>query len=529
MFQGSQIVLLKKTGIFFIKKKDAKMIINSENLIQHMFSFLITICKTSIASVYKYTRTAKLALLLLLLLAMLFIDALNAHAGGVYYIRSGATGNNSGSDWVNAYSSFTAAGLNNSSSTAPRGNTYYVADGSYGSIAFKNGASGSTRITVKKATTSAHGTETGWQSSYGDGQAAFSYINFDSQYFTFDGVSGGGPGNWQSGHGFKISSSQTSGVQEKKIDIKDASYLELFHTEIGYPSRDTNGDGDRILYCVGSADNVHIAYNYWYGDTDTLATVGYDFDNWVVEYSCFLQNYVATPGNHGGGWELTTGTGSSVIENFTFRYNYWIKQILARTGWFGFYDTGGGATDGIYIYGNVFYCPESHGCTNSGNGIIYSVSGTDGPQDNVKIYNNTFDGIDNPAYITLHHDDNNNSEFSNNIIYDIEAQPGIGTYIKSHNAIQSGYTVSGDSNLQTLSSDPLADPGNDDFSLNFATDAGYNTGGSVAGNDVDMFDNTRGADGTWYRGAIEYTGSNYKVPSPPSGEPSPPQNLRVLQ
>ena len=112
-----------------------------------------------------------------------------------HYVRQGASGN--GNDWSNAYGSLP--------STLVRGDTYYVADGSYGGYGFNDADSGTTLITIKKATASDHGTSTGWQSSFGDGQVIFtSTISFSSGYYVLDGQTGGGPGSWKSGFGFKV-------------------------------------------------------------------------------------------------------------------------------------------------------------------------------------------------------------------------------------------------------------------------------------------------------------------------------------
>ncbi len=51
----------------------------------------------------------------------------------------------------------------------------------------------------------AHGPETGWNATYGDGQAVFSGdISIWTDNWTIDGVVGGGPGSWRSGHGFRV-------------------------------------------------------------------------------------------------------------------------------------------------------------------------------------------------------------------------------------------------------------------------------------------------------------------------------------
>jgi hypothetical protein len=57
-----------------------------------------------------------------------------------------------------------------------RGDTYYIADGSYVTYIFDDVASGSLVITIKKATVADHGTETGWLDTYGDGQAVFADV-----------------------------------------------------------------------------------------------------------------------------------------------------------------------------------------------------------------------------------------------------------------------------------------------------------------------------------------------------------------
>ncbi|MBI3729189.1 MAG: hypothetical protein HY254_12760 [Burkholderiales bacterium] len=105
------------------------------------------------------------------LLLVTFADA--AHAAD-RYIRAGAKGN--GSDWANAYPSLP--------STLVRGDTYYIADGAYVGRAFGTAVSGTTPITIKKATVADHGTSVGWTDTYGDGQATFSSgFVFTSSYW----------------------------------------------------------------------------------------------------------------------------------------------------------------------------------------------------------------------------------------------------------------------------------------------------------------------------------------------------------
>src|SRR3989304_6190299 len=134
-------------------------------------------------------------------LLIYFVLSTSAYAAS-HYIRAGASGANNGSDWTNAWTVLP--------STLTRGDTYYIADGSYGGYVFDDADSGSTWIYIKKATASVHGTETGWDSSYGDGQAVFTaQIEFKTNYLEIDGVTGGGPGSWETGHGIKVITNPT--------------------------------------------------------------------------------------------------------------------------------------------------------------------------------------------------------------------------------------------------------------------------------------------------------------------------------
>jgi hypothetical protein len=102
------------------------------------------------------------------------------YSQGVYYVRAGAGGAANGSDWNNAYPSLPG--------TLQRGATYYVAGGAYPSYTFNTPALGAQVITLKKASLKDHGTETGWNPSYGTNQAVFSaHIFVQTSYFVLDG------------------------------------------------------------------------------------------------------------------------------------------------------------------------------------------------------------------------------------------------------------------------------------------------------------------------------------------------------
>src|SRR3990172_9706024 len=121
-----------------------------------------------------------------IILALMLLGALpDLSMAAVRYVRAGAAGNGSGSDWTNAYASLPAALV--------RGDTYYVADGSYASYTFDDSQNGAW-IYIKKAIASDHGTSTGWQSAYGDGVAVFGPLKFTTGSYEMDGQAGGAPG-----------------------------------------------------------------------------------------------------------------------------------------------------------------------------------------------------------------------------------------------------------------------------------------------------------------------------------------------
>ena len=68
-----------------------------------------------------------------------------------------------------------------------RGDTIWVGDRSYSSITLNKAASGTTPITIKKATAAIHGTSTGWSNAFADGRATISDITMVSNYWIVDG------------------------------------------------------------------------------------------------------------------------------------------------------------------------------------------------------------------------------------------------------------------------------------------------------------------------------------------------------
>lgn len=126
---------------------------------------------------------------------------------GNCYVRSAATGSETGADWTNAYKDLPA--------TLTRGVTYWVGGGTYPPHVFNDPVSGTALITIKAPTIASHGTSTGWNGSY-QAQALWqmsanggpiwdvaqeSYIVFDGSYCT---PLANYPNICTSGYGFKL-------------------------------------------------------------------------------------------------------------------------------------------------------------------------------------------------------------------------------------------------------------------------------------------------------------------------------------
>jgi hypothetical protein len=154
-----------------------------------------------------------------------------------YYIRSDADAGGDGSDWDNAWQDLNDAG------DLERGHTYWIADGDYDSYTFNDGKEGELYITIKKAVDQGdHGTEVGWVSTYGDGVAEFISDSpetvwiFKRPYYILDGQTGGGPGSWKTGFGFRITTIGFGGPTKliKFVDGSNTNHVQIRHVELAH-------------------------------------------------------------------------------------------------------------------------------------------------------------------------------------------------------------------------------------------------------------------------------------------------------
>lgn len=408
-----------------------------------------------------------------------------------YYVRDGATGS-SGSTWESGEALDTiAAAL----ALVNRGDTVYVAEGAYLSMSLSEAESGTTRITIKKATVADHGTSTGWLDSYGDGQAVFGTLSVTRGYYTIDGQTGGGPGDWETNFGFKFigaSGLENAGTPPTVI----ISGMIVMHCD--FDGGESGPSSVRTLSFNGLEDST-FSYNFIHDSGCDLMSGNY-MNDIIWEYNKFARNRQAEPGCHGDVMEYQIGN----AQNFTFRYNFF-EDIVGSYA-FGSHDP---TITGYYIYGNIFYWTFE---PFFGNFLVGCLSMT-GTLSEMHFVNNTlvgeFTGDSNVSIGILRGTGN---EAYNNIWFvpvDNDFDISWGNTTHSSNT---AYNGDGSSAEQNLTGDPF---------VNYPTDLDL-TSNSTDGTDfsslftVDMDGNAFDSGGVWTRGAKAFS----DTPPPSGGAPN---------
>lgn len=464
-----------------------------------------------------------------LLLGILAVPSLLVAAN--HYVRAGATGNGSGTDWTNAYTDLPASLV--------RGDTYYIAAGSYVPYGhtFNDPESGTSVITLKTATQADHGTDTGWSSSYA-GQVVFGggnyqsgqqgILEFDTGYYVLNGVYRSG---WESGYGMKVSlppiSTVPSGSTIRSIWVRGdggGRNITLKYIDIGgYGQWNTTFIHQ---YCV-----YHIEGDYGYGGDIDSWTIDHCYlhdtgewsspmltdraSNWLIQYTEFARN-TSISSFHSEGW---SARGDS--PNITFRYNRMVD--INGSGEIVMLSTGTGYNLSNWkIYGNYFWIktPGQY----IGDGVI-ACMGSNTCSD-VYIYNNTFanfQGTQSGNGINWYYSDASSSNVNayDNLWYNCTnvsmSGSASGQITHDYNYFISDTGVPSETHIETGSTDPFVDLTNGDFHLTSETKDGKHFSSPY---DVDPDGVKRGSDNNiWSRGAYQY--------APNSSSPDPPSNLAV--
>lgn len=424
-----------------------------------------------------------------ILLCVLCLSAGLAEAAN-RYVRPDATGRNDGTDWVNAYTSLPSALV--------RGDTYYLADGSYGARTFADPLSGSAVITIKKATSGDHGSAVGWLAGYGDGQAIFdSVIRFESGYYVFDGQSRN-ESNWFDGsaYGIRVNHNnkdqniviQKYGRAPSNITIKhvfvDAILGNLPSGTVRRYAIDTDDfdGGSTATNLVFTRMFVSGSNNVWFLRTTAGA---------IIEYSA-SSGAASNAGNHGEIVNLYYSGNNAII-----RFNQWKDAFIGYGGTALVAIT---KADGLQFYGNVAWNFEVGDAAVGFNG--YSSSRN-------RVYNNTFVGgvgynsgtawgigTDNLVY---------NNLFVNCRIVNLDGTRDYNGFSDGNNRGEAHGQISVPTSI-------FVNYAGGDFRLKAETSGGLPLGAPF---NADPTGRTRGADGTFTRGAYEFEAGAASAPLAP--------------
>jgi hypothetical protein len=403
--------------------------------------------------------------------------------GANHYIRAGATGSSSGSDWSNAYTDIP--------STLVRGDTYYLAGGTYGSHHFTS-LSGTSYVYIKKATAADHGTATGWQDIYGTTQAVFDagancVFWLGMSYLSIDGVTGSGT----NGYGIKLKTTGTTEPAGATVWINGSTpdYSILSHIECEAP------------YPNGNLSNFNIDEQQWPGATGLtithcyihggLVSVRFTGTSEILDH-CLLQN--------AGGQGHAEMIDVCNTQQLTIRYNVLENMVCCYgTTYIEPQVNGGQVPNGIYIYGNVVKNTTPNGDSTSNPSLFSSTSNEQCL--NVFIYNNTIYNLKslNTGYNSSGISGSSSSStfiVRNNIWQNCAYPPtmGPGVFTADHNILNTGEAS-------------FVNAAGGDFHLAANTIPGVNLGSPY---NIDPDGNVRT---TWSLGAYEYNGNTNPIVS----------------
>ena len=408
------------------------------------------------------------------------------------YVRSGANGRNDGSDWANAYTSLP--------SNFVRGDTYYVAAGSYPGNTFSTPANGTATITILKATVSDHGTSTGWSDSYGSGQATFSGgWNFTSSNWVIDGQTGGGAANgWTGNFGFKITETNDNNALIKVGKDGTSNNITLRHIDMQGKGSVSNAGGSYSNDGLAVYGSSNVTLSYY-----RMAGIGrcpffLSPNNTVIEQG-WVQSYYGSSAVHSEVASIWAFAGS--VGDVTFRNNLFTD--IQSTGGI-MWDNSSNNSARLNVYGNVFYKPAG-ASWGQANGVIGGWTGGGGEQfRNASVYNNTFVNVDQQSLSTFPNIASGNVAY-NNLFYN-SSSPDFSKFATHdyNHFINAGGNHSEANGTAAASGDPFVNLAGLDFRLKAATAAGMNLQAPL---NVDPLGKTRGSDGTFDRGAFEYGGA----------------------
>ncbi len=420
-----------------------------------------------------------------------------AHAAN-HFVRAGATGNGSGSDWTNAYTTLPA--------NLVRGDTYYLAGGNYGSHTFQDADSGTQTISIVRATAMNHGTDVGWQTAYNQGSAIFTHWNVITDYYVFDGQRRNP--DWNLGtfdqYGIRVIGANTLRLDDN--NGKGTNFTTFRYVDFQGGGRDT-GYHDSVVYGLTGNSNMTWQYCALHDSDLTIFFMRGNWQNDVIDHTYIARN-TSTPTWHGEGVSMMS------TNNITWSNN--VMEDIEGTAFIA--GIGNGMATNWRIFGNVAVHTAAY-IARTGRQANYNfgVSGfvfiaydrsNQVTGNNWQVYNNSFVNIQGTLSGVFIQNGANNM-VRNNIWYSsVHTGTNLGAnWTFDHNWY---YNTSQSNDLDkstvtcTTNCDIFMSVANRDFRLKASLQPGATLAGDYA---VDMAGVTRGVNGVYDRGAFQFKGT----------------------
>ena len=402
-----------------------------------------------------------------------------------YHVRppSQTYGASDGTSWENAFS-----GLPDE---LERGARYLIASGDYRTeshetVEFDDAPDAEVYIGIEKATAQDHGSDDGWQTALADGPALFDPFAFVTSHYVVDGKTGSGI----SDYGFVLQVTHCDAANAYTVAFpwdSESTHVVLRHMDLGHcGDLGYEGPSHDSIYSTRPLTDIWIERCYVH-DANRVHLMMVGWSNIVVDGCYFARN---------GNQEESHTIAARGVQGVTLRGNVFEDSPSAFIVLRG--------TSNAAIYSNLFLLTYEEG-----RGIYAAVDGSE--SHDVVVYGNTFYklfGLNNGIRLR---EESTGVQVFNNLWASCRTNQIMLTGEHDYNAFFDNWRVEGaeynlderieEEHVQVITDDPFVDAQGWDLRLKGPTDPGRTLDEPY---DQDLLGETRGADGTWDRGAYEY-------------------------
>ncbi len=479
---------------------------------------------------WSYSRSIRTYVLLLLISIPHLLEAQTCASTTCYVTPTGGSGTRDGTNWTKALSkSDIISGLNQTtpSSKLTRGTTYFIAGGSYGSIAIDDPISGTQWIRLIKATEANSGSVAGWQASFAQ-QAVFGSVIFATSYIEFNGqVRNENQWNDGASYGFQVGPQVVAHWDNYRQDSSThpvgGDFITIKYTNIG---NQTAGG-----YVSSLRRGVEVVGGGGSGRHDWVVSSNYiHHTREAVHFTANCYNIVVDKNYIGPSWGKEAIMALFGGWSFTVSNNILVDNCQdvpdddtangCTTEISGWGNDSGLNFDNWQVFGNIITRVNAKDTAHTDATIF---GGAAAVVKGWKVYNNVISGFGSGSLQRASIVVNGTAEVYNNLWYDIGPSSTVACTAStcSNNWCYTGSTsVCGNMGTNSIlgNSSPFQAGTFKLLSNSNAKNAGKNLTSAVGfeGGRVDPAGNVRGADGAWDIGAYEASGGTISPPGAPT-------------